>query len=125
LWQKRDDDGLWTLGFVLFELWQLAVLYVVAWLIVPDISEEGEADMPAFHDANRRKYLAGIIIWLVGGTISNRVTPALPLANWIAPISVVTVATAWVWKHRFVQMGALAVIYALFTYYALNFIPAL
>lgn len=125
LWQRRDDDSTWTLGFVLFELWQLAVLYVVAWLIVPDVSEEGEVDMPAFHDANRRKYLAGMLIWILGGIVSNGLTPSLNLANLIAPITLTLFAVAWWWKHKFVQIAVVVLMYALFTYYAVNFIPAL
>ena len=39
--------------------------------------------------------------------------------------TLLTLGAAWLWQDRRVQWACLAVIYALWIYYALNFIPAL
>ena len=49
----------------------------------------------------------------------------MQLANLLVPLFTIVFLAAIIWKHRFVQIGALVLTYAGFIYYALNFIPEL
>jgi hypothetical protein len=124
VWRLRDAPN-WTLGFVLTWLVLAAITYIAAWLVVPDTDADGTMDFVAHHQANRRKYLGALTAWVAGGTVVNGYTPSMELANLLVPFFTIVFVAAIIWKHRFVQIGALVLSYAAFVFYALNFIPEL
>ncbi len=66
VWRLREAP-IWTLGFVLTWLALAAITYITAWLVVPDNDAEGTMDFVAHSEANRRKYLGGLLAWVIGG----------------------------------------------------------
>lgn len=124
VWRLRDAP-IWTLGFVLTWLVLAAITYIAAWLVVPDKDADGAMDLAAHFEANRRKILGALIAWVVGGAVVNGYTPSMQLANLLVPLFTLVFLAAIIWKHRFVQIAALVLSFAGFTYYALNFIPEL
>lgn len=124
VWRLRDAP-VWTLGFVLTWLLLAAITYITAWLVVPDSDAEGTMDFVAHAEANRRKYLGGLLAWVVGGAVVNGYTPTMELANLLTPLFASFFVVGLIWKHRYVQIAVLVAAYAGFIYYALNFIPEL
>ena len=49
----------------------------------------------------------------------------MEFANLLVPFFAIVFLGALIWKHRFVQIGALIAAYAGFIYYALTYIPEL
>jgi hypothetical protein len=124
VWRLRDAE-IWSLAFVRTWLILAAVTYIVAWMVVPDPDADGTMDFVAHHEANRRKYLGVLIVWVLGGAVVNGYTPSMELANLLTPVFTLAFVAGIIWKHRLVQLAVLAIIYSGFIYYALNFIPAL
>lgn len=120
---RLHDAPVWTLGFVLLWLMLAAITYIAAWLVVPDPNADGAMDFAAHFEANRAKFFGMLIAWVVGGAMVNGYTPSMEAANLLVPLFVVLFVTAMIWKHRLVQIAMLALTYAGFLYYALNFIP--
>ena len=124
VWRLREAS-VWSLGFVLTWLMLAAITYIAAWLVVPDVDADGTMDFVAHDEANRRKYLGALAAWVTGGAIVNGYTPTMEFANLLVPFFAIVFLGALVWKHRFVQIGALIAAYAEFIYYALTYIPEL
>jgi hypothetical protein len=124
VWRLRDQP-VWTLGFVLTWLVLAAITYIAAWLVVPDTDADGTMDFVAHHEANRRKYLGALTVWVAGGTVVNGYTPSMELANLLVPFFIIVFIVPIIWKHWLVQIAALVLAYAGFIFYALNFIPEL
>jgi hypothetical protein len=124
VWRLREAS-VWTLGFVLTWLVLAAITYIAAWLVVPDADADGTMDFVAHSEANRRKYLAGLLAWVLAGAVVNGYTPTMEVANLLVPLFASFFIVGLIWKHAYVQIGVLAAAYAGFIYYALNFIPEL
>ena len=124
VWRLRDAP-VWSLGFVLTWLGLAAITYITAWLVVPDTDAEGTMDFHAHSETNRRKYLGGMLAWVIGGTVVNGFTPSMELANLLVPFFGGLFLCGIIWKHRAVQIAVLVASFAGFIFYALNFIPEL
>jgi hypothetical protein len=126
VWHARNDP-VWSLGFVCFLLLLGAILFVNCWLIVPEVEIKEPVDLAAHHAAVRRKFLTGLLIYLVLGHLANLMlagfqSSAVKLLG-IAQISLIV--TAWIFESPRIQLGVIAAMYLLTAWYALNFIPAL
>jgi len=124
MWQQRGLES-WALWYVGLLLLTAAILYVAAWLIVPEVETGGTVDLVAFDEANRRKYIAALFIYIAVAVVVNLSIATLQWAVLINVGTLLTLGAAWLWQDKRVQWVCLAVIYALWVYYALNFIPAL
>ena len=126
VWGARNDS-VWSLGFVCFLLLVAAVLFVGCWMIVPEIDGKEPVDLTGHYAAIRRKFLICLIIYVALGQLAN-----LGLAGFQSTsIKLVGVGqlgliiTAWFLESPRVQLVAVAAMYVLMVWYALNFIPAL
>ena len=126
VWAARNDP-VWSLGFVCFLLMVSAVLFVSCWLIVPEIEVKEPADLATHYAAIRRKFLIGLLAYVVLGQLAN-----LGLAGFqsmtikmLGLTQLGLIGTAWVFESPRVQLFVVAAMYVLMAWYALNFIPAL
>jgi hypothetical protein len=126
VWHAHSE-AVWSLGFVSFLLLLGATLFVTCWLVVPDFEGSEPIDLATFHSENRRKFLAGMLLYNVLGMIANQMLPGFQ--SWEMTLLSVgqlfSLGAAWVWDSRRVQLAAVALMYLLTAWYAVNFIPAL
>lgn len=123
LWQARATET-WSLGFVIFWLLLATMLYITAWLAIPGEIADG-ADLPAFHDSNRRRYAGAFFIYMGVGLVGNLMIASLQLAALLSLFLMMLIAGAWAWRDRRVQFAMLGLLYVAVGWYALNFIPEL
>lgn len=124
-WQLRDAD-VWTLGFVVFLLVMATVLYIACGLAVPAEADLVDgADLAAFHDANRRRFLGALFVYQVLSIFGNLAIAGMQSAVLVNLGQIAIVGVAWVWPNRPVQYGAIVAMVLLTGWYALEYIPAL
>lgn len=124
MWYQRNLES-WALWYVALLLLLAAILYVAAWLIVPDIEADGTVDLVAFDNVNRRKYIAALFVYIA---VAVAVNLSIAAFQWAVLINVGTLAmlgAAWLWQDKRVQWVCLAGIYALWAYYTAMFLPPL
>jgi len=124
LWQARETEA-WSLGYVGLWLLMSTMLYLAAWLVVPEGKLDG-VDLPRFFDENRRKFLIPFAgAQLVGVLINSTLDAFRDLVDartilWILPI-----VAAWWWSNRSVQIAALVATWAMVAQYAVGHLSAL
>lgn len=124
LWQARDTQ-VWSLGYVGLWLFLATMLYLMAWLIVPEGRLDG-VDLRRFFTENRRKFLVPYAGAMVAGSLINTTLEAfrdlvsLQLVLWFVPI-----LAAWISPRRPVQLAALAGTWALIAIYASGYLTEL
>jgi hypothetical protein len=125
LWQIRGTN-VWTLGYVVFWLVLATMLYLATWLIVPtERAVENGIDLAAYHDANRRKYLAALFVYQTLGVAANLSVASLSAAAWLAIPGLASLAIAWLWRDRRVQFAALSVYILMTAWYASQYVAVL
>jgi hypothetical protein len=110
--------------FVLYLLVLATLLYVSCQLIMPDLGG-ASIDLVAFWETGRRKYLATYGLYVALAMVVNFLTPGFATANIINVAMVALIGCAWLWRDTRVQIAVVAMIYALFIYYAATYIPQL
>jgi TM2 domain-containing membrane protein YozV len=125
LWQTRATQ-VWTLGYVIFWLVLATMLYLATWLIVPtERAVENGVDLSAYHEANRRKYLGALFLYQILGAAANLSISSLSAAVWLVIPGLASVAAAWLWRDRRVQLAALAIYVAMTAWYASQYVAVL
>jgi hypothetical protein len=125
LWQIRGT-GVWTLGYVVFWVVLATMLYLATWLVVPtERATEDGIDLAAYHDANRRKYLGALFIYQVLGVAANLSVPSLTAAVWVAVPGLASIAVAWLWRDRRIQLVALGACIVTIAWYASQYVAVL
>ena len=126
VWHARNDP-VWSLGFVCFLLLLGAILFVNCWLIMPEVEATEPVDLAAHHAAIRRKFMAGLVLYMTLGHVANLMLAGFQSTTvkllGLAQISLIVMA--WIFESPRVQLGVIAAMYPLIIWYALNFIPAL
>jgi len=124
LWGLRASTD-WSLGFVLYLLALVTVLYIGCHLVIPKIEEDAELDLVAFELAKRRKYMAIFAIYISTAIAANLIISGFVSAIWINVAVLALLVCALRWPQARMQNAATAAILALSAYYAVVFIPAL
>jgi hypothetical protein len=126
IWTVRDLP-VWSLGFVSFLLLLGAVLFVSCWMIVPEIDGNDPVDLAAHYAALRRKFLIGVLLYTVLAQLANLMLEGFEstTVKLIGTMQAAFIITAWTFQSSRVQLGVVAAMYVLMTWYALNFIPDL
>ena len=102
------------------------MLYLATWLVVPtERAAENGIDLPAYHDANRRKYLGALFIYQLLGVAANLSVSSLSAAVWFVVPGLASVAAAWLWRDRRIQLAALAVYVLMTAWYASQYVAVL
>ncbi|ANP47448.1 hypothetical protein [Candidatus Viadribacter manganicus] len=126
VWHLRDANMVWSLGFVAFLLLMATVLYVACGLATPgDHQSSQDADLNAFHNANRRKFLAALFVYQVLSIFGNLAIGPLQAAAWVNIGQLTLIGAAWLWGGSRTQIVAVALMWLLTGWYAYTFIPAL
>lgn len=124
LWAARDT-AVWSLGYVLLWLAAAIAIYLFAWVVVPEGKLDG-VDLRAYHDENRRKFLPLAASYLVVGFLINMtVAQFQSLVSFEAATFYIPIVVAWIWPNRWVQFGALALLWFLLIQYAVQFLNAM
>lgn len=124
LWAARETP-IWSLGYILLWLAAATSIYMFAWLVVPEGKLDG-VDLRAYHYENRRRFLPAAAAYLACGFIINMtVAQFQTLASFTAIAYFLPIIVAWIWPNRWVQFGALIVMWALFIQYAIQFLAML
>lgn len=124
LWAARDT-AVWSLGYVLLWLAAAIAIYLFAWVVVPEGKLDG-VDLRAYHDENRRKFLPLAASYLVVDFLINMtVAQFQSLVSFEAVIFYMPIVVAWIWPNRWVQFGAVALIWFLLIRYAVQFLGAM
>ena len=126
VWHARNDP-VWTLGFVCFLLLLGAILFVNCWMIMPEVEAAEPVDLAAHHAAIRRKFLAGLLLYMTLGHLANLMLAGFQSTNvkLLGLTQIGLIVTAWIFESQRVQLFVIATMYLLTAWYALNFIPAL
>jgi|MudIll2142460700_1097286.scaffolds.fasta_scaffold50673_2 hypothetical protein len=126
IWAARNDP-VWSLGFVCFLLVLGAVLFVGCWMIVPEFDGKEPVDLATHYAAIRRKFLIGLFAFVVLGQLANLVLAGFQstVIKLLGLAQIGLIVTAWILESPRVQLGVVAAMYVLITWYAVNFIPAL
>ena len=112
-------------NFCVVSLVLTTVLYVACQLIVPQLRDGDSIDLVAFNETRRRKYLAAFGLVVALAMVANFMTPGFATANVFNVAMVALIGIAWLWRDTRVQIAVVAVIIALYTYYAATYIPQL
>jgi hypothetical protein len=126
VWHARSDP-VWSLGFVCFLLGLGAVLFVNCRLVIPADGDTGPIDLAAYHASNRRRFLTGILLYVALGMIANQMLPGFQslAVTLIGVGQVLALLAALIWDSPAAQLGAIAAMYLVTGWYAVNVIPAL
>ena len=125
LWAVRDAE-VWSLGYVTFWLALATSVYMASSLIIPPAKAiQDGIDLQAFHHDNRRRYLGAYMFYYLLGAAINLTIPGMESAAFLALGFVATLAAAWLWPGRFVQLAALTVNYVVLIWYCVHYIAVL
>jgi hypothetical protein len=96
-------------------------------MIVPEFDGKEPVDLATHYAAIRRKFLIGLFAFVVLGQLANLVLAGFQSTTikllGLAQIGLIVMA--WIFESPRVQLGVVAAMYVLITWYAVNFIPAL
>lgn len=124
LWQLRSLDT-WSLAFILVWLLFATMIYLQAWLLVPEGEHaSGDNSIDDNFVSNRRQFLGAWEIGILLALVVNFNTPAMVMANWFSVAAFIVVALAWWSPNRVIQYSVLGTYYLLYIWYAVTFIPS-
>jgi len=125
VWQLHKAD-VWTLGFVVFLLLMATALYIACGLAMPtETARDEQIDLQAFHDTNRRRYLAALFAYHGLAIFGNLSIAPLESAALISVAELAIIVAAWTWSDRRIQATAVSIMWAVNIWYAWSFIPQL
>jgi hypothetical protein len=124
-WQLHKAD-VWTLGFVGFLLLMATALYIACGLAMPsEAGHDERIDLQAFHNTNRRRYLAALFGYHGLAIFGNLSIAPLESAALVSVAELAIIAAAWTWNDNRIQAAAVIAMWAVNIWYAWNFIPQL
>lgn len=125
LWLLHDRQQ-WNIGTLVFVLFQCSSIYLLAHLMTPESTGEGEIDLWDYHLRHRRLYLAPVIAYDFAGIIMNLVVlPAsalVSMSTWVfvVPVTVLLVLAWWLpnaWVQRVATGAMLAAMLVYFAFF--------
>lgn len=124
VWDMHEIKD-WPSGLVLFLLILSTPLYLSCRLIVPETGGKELLDLKTFHDENRRKYLAPLLIYVGLCTYANFNISDPGTKSLLYIFMMILIAIAWLWRDARVQIIVVVAFALLTIYYARNFTPYL
>ncbi|MFO1408281.1 MAG: hypothetical protein U1F08_12245 [Steroidobacteraceae bacterium] len=126
IWHVRAEP-VWSLGFVVFLLLLGSALYLTCHVAMPDTDHGRPVDMVGFRGAHARRYLPAFFVYQAAGSLANLALPGFQSTTMqvLSAAQLAVLAVAWWRPTARVQGWALVLLYVLFAYYAVTFIPAL
>jgi hypothetical protein len=125
LWLLKGQAS-WSIGILVFALFQCSSIYLLAHLMTPETAGESEVDLWDYHRANRRLYLAPVIAYDIGGILMNLLvlppSALVSISTWafVVPVTLVLLLAWWLsgaWVQRLAAGFMLAVMLVYFTFF--------
>jgi len=130
-WELRQLQ-IWDSPFILFNFAMACALYVLTRLTCPRVAPEGEIDLPAFHQAQGRKYLGALTAFGVVGLAYNALYDLSSHGSYflrqdmvVTPMVLATAAGAVFIRRPLVQDASLIVALAAWAVFFAKFQSAL
>jgi hypothetical protein len=118
----RDRGLTWDMGTTLLAFIGGAVLYLACWLALPEVGQGESVDLREYHDRSRRLYLGAIVVYATLSIVGVLLTPGQGSGVWTAVAIGGAAATAWIWRSRWVQTGAVIVALATLIYWDVAYV---
>ncbi len=113
----------WTMASIAFVVGQSFLDYMQAALVCPEIPDEGEIDLVAFHETRSRRYIGAFAATTAGALVLNlyfgrsfNVAEYLLQNAAVLPLFLVALA-ATIFRNRVVQTGAPVLLSLVWLYY--------